>query len=100
MATLYITEYEETAKGIDGSLIGFMREPAIASQSVSFTTAAQSSAFNAKTRYVKLNASAACRVLFGTNPTAVAGSEYIPATTDVYRRVDPGLKVSVYDGSS
>jgi hypothetical protein len=66
MSTLTITEYGQRA--MDGALI----EPAIATQSVTFTTvSAQSAVFNASTRYVRLQADATCTLAFGTNPTAV-----------------------------
>jgi len=101
MATLSISEYAVMAVGADGHQYAPMAlEPALADQETTFTTAAQSTAFNAKTRFVRLVASANCRVVFGSNPTALAASQRLVADVEYWRGVIPGHKVSVYDGSS
>ena len=100
MATCIITEFNTIASGAPGYMAQLAMEPAVTTQTVTYTTATQSSAFNALTRLVKLHPSANCRVVFGTNPTAVATSEFLIANTDHWRGVFPGHKVSVYDGSS
>lgn len=102
MATLIITEYQHPGvRQDDGNRVGNLAlEPAIAEQSVSFTTATQSSAFNDATRVVRLQADAACNVKFGSNPTATASHQPLSAGVEYWRAVKSGDKVSVYDGSS
>lgn len=69
MSALTITEYANVLPN------GVFVEPAIATQSVTFTaTSVQSSAFDAKTRFVRLSSDATCTVIFGTNPTAVTAT--------------------------
>lgn len=104
MATLWITEYEHFGLPIGGSA-GAMKaqlalEPATADHALSFTTAAQSSAFNAATRFVRLYASADCHVAFGSNPTATAAKQKLAAGVEYWRAVVAGQKVSAYDGTS
>lgn len=102
MATLYITEYDLSAVDRAGQEIPVAREPAVADQTISFSTAASSSTFNAATRIVRLYADAACHVKFGTSPTATASHQALAANTEYWRAVEAGseLKASVYDGSS
>lgn len=99
MATLWVTEYADISAMANGpAQVG--KEPAVADQSVTFTSATASSAFNTKTRLVRLYASAACHVHFATAPTATAAKQKLAADTEYWRGVTPGQKVSVYDGSS
>jgi hypothetical protein len=76
------------------------QEPAVANQTVTFTTAVQSSAFNANTKFIRLIADAECHLLFGADPTATASHQMVPVDTEIWRMVVPGQKVSVYDGTS
>lgn len=96
MSTLYITEYEELAKDGTGAVIQAGKEPAITTQTVSFTgTAGVSAAFNARTNYVRLYADGAGFLLFGVSPTAVTASGTpIALTTAEYFGVIPAQKVS------
>jgi len=99
MATLFVTEYADIASMASGpGQTG--QEPALADQTVSFTTATQSSAFNTNTKLIRLYASAACHIVIGTNPTATAAKQKLAADTEYWRGVKGGDKVSVYDGSS
>lgn len=99
MATLWVTEYADIS-AMGGGPAQAGKEPAVADQSVTFTTATQSAAFTAKTRLVRLYSSVACHVLFGADPTATAAKQKLAADTEYWRGVTPGQKVSVYDGSS
>lgn len=102
MANLYITEYSSPNDfNKDGSL-ELAQEPATAEQKVSYTTATQSAAFNSATSVVRLIADADVWIAFGSNPTADATSQYVPANVEVWRRVVKGAshKVSAYDGTS
>lgn len=103
MAKLWITEFGGIAQGLGVEkyqVIQFAAEPAVAEQEITFTTAVQSAAFNAATRLVRLVADADCHVKFGTNPTAVVGSQRLVANTPEWRAVVAGEKLSVYDGTS
>ena len=103
MAKLSITEYDVLPDDGRGRLLPLGGEPALADQEVTFTTATQSSAFNGKTKFIRLVADAGradCRVLFGANPTALATSQRLVADVEYWRAVVPGQKVSAYDGSS
>lgn len=100
MAFLYIQEYEDLAQDRAGNHIPAGNEPAVASQRVTFTVAAQSAAFDGRTRFVRLIADADAFVAFGDNPTATASSMKINADTAEYFGVRPGIKLSVYDGVS
>lgn len=102
MATLYISEYRRGGADALGQSLPLALEPVVTDQTVTFTTATSSSAFNDKTRIVRLLASASCHVAFGTSPTATASNQRLIAGVEYWRAVDvnSGLKVSVYDGSS
>lgn len=97
MATLYVSEFSNL--GLNGNA-PFVQEPAIANSAVTFTSATQSAVFGERTTIVKLVPSDDCRVAFGANPTAVASSEFLAADQEVWRGVQPGHRLSVYDGSS
>lgn len=58
---------------------------------------AQSSLFQAGTKIVRLCADVDCWYLFGTNPTAVAGTAgtYLPAKSPEYRRIPAGASLMV-----
>lgn len=100
MASLYISEYKGVAKGTKGIGAQAAQEPSLATQKVSFTTAAQSAAFNRETTFVRLIASANVWLAFGANPTATVASAFLPANTVEYFGVVAGQKVSAYDGAS
>ncbi len=76
MAFLYITEFAELAIGPAGRVGSMGVMPPVAEQTIASNAAsAQSAAFNAKTRFVRLHADTQITaVAFGTNPTAVAGA--------------------------
>jgi hypothetical protein len=73
MAVLYITEFASLAPQPPGATGQVAQQPPIAEQTVALTsTSAQSAAFNANTRFVRLHTDVICAIEFGTNPTAVA----------------------------
>jgi len=74
MAILFITEYAEEQIGPAGRVGQMGLEPPIAEQIVTFTSSSQSSAFNSKTRFVRLHTDTNCFLVFGTNPTAVTNT--------------------------
>lgn len=94
MATAYIREYRE-AYVQQGSSIQIANEPAITDQTVSFTgTAGTSAAFNANTKFVRIQTDGICSFLFGASPTALTTSARLAAGTTEYFGVIPGQKVS------
>lgn len=95
MASLYISEYQSQPIIRNGQMGGVALEPAIAVQKVALTgTSAQSSAFNAKTKFVRLHTDAICSILFGADPTAAATSPRMAANTTEYFGVNAGDKVA------
>lgn len=73
MAFLCVTEYAEIAIGPAGRVGQMPVAPAIATQGVANAGAStQSTAFNAKTKFVRLHTDTVCCYELGLNPTAVA----------------------------
>lgn len=92
---LSIREYEHI-NAVASGIVPVGQEPAIASQTVAIGgTSAQSSAFNARTRFVRIHTDVACSLEFGTNPTAVAGACDLAANQTEYFGLIPGLKLAV-----
>lgn len=79
MTKLYVTEYADLARAQNG--VGPMpMEPPLAEQVVDYNAGeAKSAAFNAKTRFVRVQADSIASVLFGTAPTATTGSRRFTA---------------------
>ena len=101
MAVLYIAEYDKMGI-IRGQQTAIALEPPVAEQTVSIAgSSAQSSAFNAATRYVRLHTDAICSVLFGTDPTATAAKKRMAANQTEYFAVPAGgtHKVAVITNS-
>ncbi len=100
MATYWISEYQDLGSA-NGYPVQVPKEPAIANQSSTYTTATLSSAFNAETRYVGIRADAVVHPAFGDN-TVVADATYLPQSAGEvrYYAVNPGDYVSLYDGTS
>lgn len=99
MSTLYIQEYESIARNPGGLLVPVGLEPAMASQTVAMdlVTSAQSAAFNSATNFVRVVASADCRIVFGEDPTADADAMPLKADTPEYFGVRKGLKLAVLE---
>lgn len=84
MSNLSITEYASVGRDVNGSPLPAGEAPALAIQNVTFTTAAASAAFNAKTRFVRVVADADCRIVFGTAPTATSTDTLMAAGQPEY----------------
>lgn len=100
MAFLCVTEYAEIAIGPAGRVGQMPMGPAIATQGVANAGAStQSTAFNARTRMVRLHTDTICCYEIGTNPTAVtigAGmTSRLAAGQTEYIAVPPGLSFKV-----
>lgn len=95
MATLYISEYSEAAFAQVARGLPVAAEPPIAEQTVTLSgTSAQSAAFNAKTRIIRVHTDAICSVLVGSNPTATTAKKRLPADWTEYFAVQPGDKIA------
>jgi hypothetical protein len=72
MANVYIAEFAELAIGPAGRVGQIPQAPPIAEQVIAITgSSAQSNAFNAATRIVRVHADSIAAIEFGTNPTAI-----------------------------
>ncbi len=102
MAVLYITEYAGLAPSPPGGTSQVPLEPPVAEQTVAIAAgSAASSAFNAKTRLVRLHTDAICSVEFGTAPTASATTARMAQNQTEYHGVPLGasFKVAVITNS-
>ena len=100
MATLHIQEYRKLITDIDGRVVMAGEEPAVASQAVTYSTSAQSAAFNAATRFIRVWPTTRCHLEFEDSPTATASSMRVSPTAGEYFGVRPTGKVAAYDGTS
>lgn len=75
MATMYIAEYAEQALDANGNPLMVGKEPAIATQAVTYTaTHGASTAFLDSTTFVRISIDAAGFILFGASPVAVTAT--------------------------
>ena len=98
MATLYVTEFTslDRESGLPGDVIQIALQPPIAEQTVSISGShAESSAFNAKTDFVRLHTDAICSIVFGTAPVATTAKCRLAANQTEYFGVTPGLSFMV-----
>lgn len=95
MAVLYLSEHAEITvfQGGGGQALS---EPPIIEDTVAIGgTSAQSGAFNAKCRFVRVHVDASCSVLFGADPTATTANKRLAANQTEIFRVNPGDKIAV-----
>lgn len=95
MATAYISEYLSVGIDAKGSQAQCAQEPSITTQTVTYTTATSSSAFNSQTSLIRITCDAKAHLSFGTAPTATTSHLQIQADTPEYFSVRPGDKVSI-----
>lgn len=102
MATLHVTEFVgqgESQNRYNGEMSA-AKVPGTANNNVTYTTSAQSSAFNAGTNLVRIMTEVDVYIAFGSNPTATTSDIKMLADTAEYFAVSPGDKVAAYDGTS
>lgn len=88
---LYVTEYAGLMPSPVGGQGQVPMEPPLVEQVLDYSGGhAESSAFNAKTRLVRISTDSICSVLFGTAPTAATTSARFVAGQTEYRGVPPG----------
>lgn len=97
-ATCKISEYSQV---VDGNTPA-ANEPALTTQSVTYTTSSQSSALSSGTKFVRIVCDAKAHFVFGTNPTADGDDPYLSADIPEYFGIFPHAtyKIAFYDGSS
>lgn len=97
MAKLYISEYAGQTRDLGGQVVPVGDEPTLVEQTpVAISgSSAVSSAFNSKTRFVRIHTDAICSVKFGTSPTATVNDKRLAADQTEYFGVQPGQKVAV-----
>ncbi len=100
MATCKISEYANLAKDAAGKTVMAAREPAIATQTVTYTSSTASAAFNAETEIIRVIADAKAHFVVGAAPSADADDPYVPADTVEYFGVQSGDKIALYDGTT
>lgn len=84
MAKLYVTEYEHMVE-LAGGRLPVGKEPAVATQAVTYTgTAAASAAFNIRTKFVRIHTDGICSIVFGTAPVADLNSARMAAGQTEY----------------
>jgi hypothetical protein len=97
MAVLYITEYSGLMPSPPGGQGQIPIEPPVAEQTVAIAAgSAQSAAFNAKTRLVRIHTDAICSIEFGTNPTATSTTQRLAANQTEFK----GVPISLSSGVS
>ncbi len=100
-ATCKISEYQYLVRDNAGVSVPVAEEPAVATQTVTYTTTTNSAAFNASTKFVRIICDAKAHFEFGTSaPTVTAADPYLAADTAEYFGVINGDLVGFYDGSS
>lgn len=91
MATAWISEYESMPSYVGDAQIA--AEPPLTSQTVTFTTATSSSAFNAKTRFIQFKVSADGHYRVG-GTAATTSHMPIRSTEGYFCAVQPGTTIS------
>jgi len=96
MANLSITEFERLSRDVAGNLIPVGHQYSVTVQNVDYTAGStQSAAFQDSTKFIRVVADTDVRILFGSNPTAVANSSILMASGSAeYFGVAPGEKVA------
>lgn len=95
MAVVFIAEFTQPSV-YNGNLQPVAYMPPLAEQTVAIGGASvQSSAFNAKTRMIRVHTDAICSIAIGTNPTATAVKARMAAGQTEYFEVTPADKIAV-----
>ena len=101
MAILSITEYSDLAQDAMGRVIQVGYHPAVTVQTVTYTTSTAATAFNGKTKLIRVIADADAYInIQPTSIAATATSTRIEANVAEYFGVHPGHVLQVYDGTS
>ena len=100
MAKIYITELANKGAAESGVSIEVASMPPLAEQTITVTgSSAQSAAFNAKTKFIRVATDTPVNLAFGSNPTATTSLLYLPSGAVEYFAVTPGMKVAAIQGA-
>lgn len=95
MGSLYISEYAGLELARNGQPIQAGAEPSLATQKITTSgVSAQSAAFNAKARFIRVHTDATVSITFGADPTATANHARMVAGQTEYFAVVPGQKLA------
>lgn len=97
MASLYITEFAQCGRELNGTQLMTPMEPPVAEQKIAIgATSAASALFNAATRVVRLHADAICSVAFGAaTPAATVANMRLAAGQTEYFTIPAGSALMV-----
>lgn len=99
MSAIWITEFRSLPMDVNGKTVQVAVLPAITTQKVTISGAsAQSAAFNADTKLIRINADVLCHFIAGASPTATTGEARLPADTTEYFGVIAGQKLAAITG--
>lgn len=91
---VYITEYAGMGHQ-NGVANAAAKEPALANHTRTVSgTSAQSAAFNAAARVIRVHTSEICSIVIGANPTATTSDARMAANQTEYFSVEPGHKLA------
>lgn len=93
MAVAYITELRDIGFADHGGM-QVAQWPRVTKQTVAIGAEAKSAAFNANTRYIRVQVDAICSYDIATAPTATTTDARLPADAIEYMAVNPGDKIS------
>ena len=102
-ASCKISEYRAVGKDGPGNVIAAPLEPPVTTQTVSYTTATASSAFNSATNFLRVVCDAKAHYRVTTAGTAATATDpFVPANLPEFFAVNPNLsyRISFYDGTS
>lgn len=95
MATLFITEYAIAGRMAGGTVPVASSRPIIENNVAIGGSHAESNAFNANTRLIRLHTDAICSFVIGAAPVATTADARMAANQTEYYQVNPTDKVSV-----
>ena len=99
MSKLIIAEFNQLAIDSIGARPPMAMIPELAGQEVTFSTSTQSAALSSSTNFVRVISDTDCRILAGSNPTALVTSPIkLIAGNAEYFGVIPGHKIAVVAG--
>lgn len=91
MSTLRITETQNGLYNLTSNIFDLR---SVTNQSVTFTTSAQSAAFQSTTTVIRVVADANCHIAVGTNPTATLNDMLLRANVEYDFYVTAGTKIA------
>lgn len=100
MSKLWITEYKNAGADAAGQKMQIAKHPPVAVQiPITFSgTSAQSAAFAATTRFIRIRSDAICHFTIAADPTATTNDTPLDAYSAEYFEVPAGQKLAVIAG--